>query len=177
MQTFVAEKAMVPDSGFPERKKSAMRDVRDAPIDAPILDIVHGLCSFPWCYTLQSCFGHFVGDTQDDPHSLRTLSTASPSTSYLYRIAYVAVCLDECAAGRDLLARLRRIPDMDPDHVQFGCAEWFWERQVNSFVLQVQPRDRLHLDSMPVSHDEALRIQTARDRFFSSLRLLLSART
>lgn len=177
MQTFVTEKEMVPDPGFTERKESAMRDVRDAAIDAPILDIVHGLCALPWCYTLQSCAGHFVDDSQDDLHSLRTLNAASPQTSYLYRIAYVAVCLDDCAAGRNFLACLRRMPDMDPDHVQFGCAEWFWERQVNSFVLQVQPKDRLHLDSMPVTRDEALHIQTARDRFFSSLRLLLPART
>lgn len=173
METFVPEKALLPDPGFLESRESALRALRSMEIEAPIQDIVHGFCALPCCYTLQSCFGHFPTSAQDDPHTLRTLSEASPNISYLYRIAYIAVCIDDCAEGRDLLTRLRRVPEADPEYIQFGCAEWFWEQQVNSFVLQVQPTNRLHLDSMPVSLDEALRIQTARDVFFDSLRGML----
>ncbi len=40
---------------------------------------------------------------------------------------------------RDSFHDLRQIPAIDPEYIQFGCAEWFWEAQVNSYALQVEP--------------------------------------
>jgi hypothetical protein len=51
--------------------------------------------------------------------------------------------------------------------------DWFWERQVNSFVLQVEPERHRRRDSVEVGYREALRMQDIRDRFFRHLNELL----
>lgn len=55
-----------------------------------------------------------------------------------YRIAYLALCIENSAPGRMLYDSLQAIPAINPQNIQFGSAHWFWERQVNSYVLQVK---------------------------------------
>lgn len=35
------------------------------------------------------------------------------------------------------------ITAIEPDYLQFGSADWFWERWLNSYALQVEPACRL----------------------------------
>ena len=61
----------------------------------------------------------------------------------------------------------------DPDYVQLGSADWFWDRHVNSYALQVEPARFMCMDEAVLDHVEALRVQERRDRFFQDLAELL----
>jgi hypothetical protein len=91
-----------------------------------------------------------------------------------YRIAYVTLCLENNPEGKELLAGLRDIPAADSEYIQFGSAEWFWARQVNSYVLQVEPERFKDKDEATVDYQEALHIQQVRDNFFSEIRRVVS---
>jgi hypothetical protein len=93
-----------------------------------------------------------------------------------YRIAYIALCIEESSSGKALFDDFRGIPETEPDYIQFGCAEWFWKRQVNSYALQVEPRRYMTKDKVRVGYKEALDIERVRNRFFDQLNKLLQAR-
>jgi hypothetical protein len=75
--------------------------------------------------------------------------------------------------GRGLLEALIEITAIDPEKVQFCCAEWFWKRQVNSYALQVQPDRFRHNDIAILDYKEALHIEKIRNAFFVQLQELL----
>ncbi len=171
MQTYCPEKPMVANAEFGVHKAAALDSLRKARIDEPIQELVHDLANLDFCFTLQSCWGHFVSSSLPDPQAIRTLRADSLENRYHYKIAYLALCLDNRPRGREFLVRLREIPAaVDPKYVQFGCADWFWKQQVNSYVLQVQPLDNAHVDSMDVNGELALELQGARDVFFRRVR-------
>jgi hypothetical protein len=70
---------------------------------------------------------------------------------------------------RDSLARIAAI---DPGYIKFGSADWFWERWVKSYTLQVEPFAHRLQDQAVLEYAEAVRTQTARDSFFAGLRAL-----
>jgi len=71
--------------------------------------------------------------------------------------------------GRGFLKILNGITDIDPENIQFCCAEWFWERQVNTYALQVEPDRFKHQDSAELEYMEALRIEKIRNEFYLKL--------
>ena len=68
--------------------------------------------------------------------------------------------------GKRLLDALKEFTDVDPDNIQFCCAEWFWQRQVNSYALQVEPERFKFEDKAVLDYREALRIEKIRNEFF-----------
>ena len=143
-------------------------------VDEPIVPVVHAFNKLPYCFTLQSCYGHFVRPGQDDPHNLEPLPITDTIAEVEYRIAYVALCVENSVSGRILLNALKRIVSVDPENIQFCCAEWFWRRQVNSYALQVEPDRFKFEDKAILEYGEALKIQKVRDDFFSHLKELLA---
>jgi hypothetical protein len=93
-----------------------------------------------------------------------------------YRIAYFAFCIEYSDAGIALLQDLKTIRATDPDIVQFGSAHWFWQRQVNSYALQLEPDRYKHLDKAMLDYQEALHIERVRDAFFHQLQTVLHDR-
>ena len=142
-------------------------------IDAPIVDIVKSFQDLPCCFTLQSCHGHFIHAAQQDRNSTERLPISDGVAPVTYRIAYIALGLENSLEGKELLEDLRDIPTADPECIQFGSAEWFWARQVNSYVLQVEPQRFKDKDQATIDYQEALHIQEVRDNFFSELKGLL----
>lgn len=71
---------------------------------------------------------------------------------------------------------LSDIAGIDEPYIQFGCAEWFWERQINSYVLQVEPEQFKAQDRAEVDFQEALQVEAVRNAFFAQLRRLISDR-
>jgi hypothetical protein len=145
-------------------------------IDAPITDIARGFQDLRCCFTLQSCYGHFIHAGQQDLDSTEALPITDGIADITYRIAYVALCIENSPEGTELLEYLRDIPAAEPEYIQFGSAEWFWSRQLNSYVLQVEPERFKDKDQATVGYQEALHIQDVRDRFFSGLRKYLHDR-
>jgi len=45
-----------------------------------------------------------------------------------YRIVYIAFCIENSFLGRELFESLKEITAIDPENIQFCCAEWFWKR-------------------------------------------------
>lgn len=176
MQTFCPERPLAPNLRFMAQKRRARGAVRYDDIDAPIRDTVYALFGLAWCFPMQSCWGHFVSPRRPGQRDVSPLDPAYLERRYHYHIAYVTLCLDDSVAGREGLAALRAMPRaVDPACVQFGCAAWFWGRQVNSYVLQVQPERETGQDALDVSGAEALRLQAAREGLWARLRTMAEA--
>ena len=60
---------------------------------------------------------------------------------------------------------MTKVPLIEPEYIQFGCAEWFWEQQVNSFVLQVEPKRFMDKDRLNIDYKEALYVEKIRNQF------------
>ena len=90
-----------------------------------------------------------------------------------YRIAYIAFCIDNSEAGRKLLEKWQTITSIDPENIQYCSARWFWRRQVNSYVLQVEPDRFKHKDKAILDYKEALYIENLRGEFFRKFEELL----
>ena len=109
-----------------------------------IEDIIRDVNLLPYCYTLQSCYGHFLYQGQSNPHSLTPLPVTNDITEVDYRIAYIAMVIENSEEGRALLEDIKQLTDLNPYFIQFGCADWFWNQNVNSYALQVEPKDHMY---------------------------------
>lgn len=170
METYTALKAMVANPDYQVKKQKALAGLDDEMIDEPIADLIKGFNQLPCCYTLQSCYGHFVWHDRQNPHNLDPLPQKPADSKVLYRIAYIAFCIESSNAGRDLFASLQTIAARVPRYIQFCCAQWFWQKQVNSYALQVEPERFKRRDRILVDYAEALRLERARDVFFQRVR-------
>ncbi len=177
METFTNVKDPVANPAFAAQRRQALTRLDLTTIDAPIVSMVRRFNRLPYCFTLQSCCGHFLCAGQGDPRNVQRLPEARSTAPVEYRIAYLALCIDNNDEGVSLLADLRDVAAIDPEYVQFGCADWFWERQVNSYALQVEPTRYRTKDAVCLAYEEALQVQAVRDTVFSALERLLDARS
>jgi hypothetical protein len=158
---------------FQVQREKSLRGLTDEMIDEPIVDLINGFNRLPYCFTLQCCYGHFVYNGQKDDHNLEPLPVNDVVTKVKYRIAYIAFCIENSLFGKRLFELLTNVTAIDPENVQFGCAEWFWGKQVNSYALQVEPDRFKHKDEAMLDHREALHIENMRNVFFQRLYELL----
>jgi len=174
LETFAKARELVEDRGFVRARQKSIAELDLSSIDDPIADIVEGFGALPHCFTLQCCCGHFLCLPEQGLHSIDRIP---PGFSGLatYRIAYIAFCLENSRRGQALLQSLAQLPAVDPDFVQFGSADWFWERWINSYALQVEPKAHMLKDEVILGAAEALQTQAARDLLFRELRVLLAA--
>ena len=174
LETFTERKDFVDNPHYYEQRQKCLGNLDINSIDAPIVEIVSGFAELPYCFTLQSCYGHFLHSGQKNPYNIELLPITDNSiTRVEYRIAYIALCIENSKLGRALFQDLREIPAIDPEYIQFGCAEWFWERQVNSYALQVEPKRHMTKDRATVDYQKALHIEKTRNEFFAELKKLL----
>ena len=170
METFTAPKALAGNPHFLKQRKQALSGLGDAVIDAPIVELIDALNRLPHCFTLQCCYGHFVYTGQNDRHNMQPLPKRDVPEQVEYRIAYVCICVENSEPGKGLLELLRQTVMIDPDNIQFGSAEWFWDRQVNSYALQVEPERFRHQDTAVLDYREALHIEQVRNQVFDLLK-------
>lgn len=174
METYTEAKPFVDDPSYETRREKALielqRLVKSNTIDIPIIHIVTGFATLPHCFTLQSCYGHFVHEQQMNPKMVDPLSKYQDIRSVVdYRIAYMAWGIQNNERGRILFNDLRAIIAVEPAYIQFGSAEWFWERCVNSYILQVEPERSKDKDQIDVCVKEGLHLEKIRDQFFYEL--------
>lgn len=176
METFTDLKDFVANPPYNEQRQQSLSRFDIDQIDPPIIEVIISFAKLPYCFTLQSCYGHFLHSRQKDHYNIEALPITDSIVSVDYRIAYIALCIENSSSGKRLFEDCRRIPATDPEYIQFGCAEWFWERQVNSYALQVEPKRHMTKDKVRVGYQEALHIERVRNRFFDRLNKLLRTR-
>ncbi|MCP4538640.1 MAG: hypothetical protein GY832_16015 [Chloroflexi bacterium] len=177
METFTTIKDFVHNPRYRGQRRKALGGLDINTIDAPIVPLIDALSKLPYCFTLQSCYGHFLYDGQKDPNSTQALPISATISRVEYRIAYIALCLQDSDSGRALFQDLGGLASIDPETVQFGCAEWFWGRQVNSYVVQVEPERFKTKDRIVIDYREALQIERVRNEFFSELGRIIERRS
>jgi hypothetical protein len=176
VETFTEPRPFVENPRYSREREDVLEQLDPRTLDAPIADLVARLNVLPFCFTLQSCYGHFISRPSQDDRSLEPV----PGEGYRqvrYRIAYLAICLENSPAGRELHERLRQTAARDPEFVQFGSADWFWERHANSYALQVEPRRYARRDEALLDREEALQVQEHRDWLFQELTRLARTAT
>lgn len=173
METFTAPRQFVQHPNFLQDRGESHAKLDYSAIDPPIIDIVRGFSRISFCFTLQCCWGHFLYAGNQDPLNIEPLPPLEDKEYVEYRIAYLAVCIQESIPGGQLLDRLADIASIDREYVQFGSADWFWERQVNSYALQVEPERFKDQDKCRLAYEEAVHVQNVRTMFFNQLRSLL----
>ena len=173
METFTEPKELVENPRYQDQRQRSLAGLSNGIIDVPIIGLINAFNRLPYCFTLQSCYGHFSYTGQNDSHNLEPLPITDTIVRVEYRIVYICLCIENSDLGRELLEALNEITVIDPENIQFCCAEWFWKRQVNSYALQVQPDRFKHKDRAILDYGEALRIEKIRNEFFVQLRQLL----
>ena len=173
METFTELKAFVPNPQFTAQRLVSLQKLEDASIDEPLVGLIEEFAKLHCCFTLQCCYGHFVIGREPERYRLSGLHFFDADQEIEYRLAYLALCIEDSRPGRNLLNRLAKVRDFDPNMIQLGCCEWFWERQVNSFAIQVEPKRFRFKDRIPVQVEEARKIEATRDRFFEELEKLV----
>jgi hypothetical protein len=177
LETFIRIRPLVDDPLYEENRKEALCELDVGTIDAPIVEMIRSFAGLPYCFTLQSCWGHFLWGDRKGERNTDPLPRSETTSRVEYRIAYVALCIHNSDQGRLLLEDLGRISSHDPDFIQVGCAEWFWQRHVNSYVLQVGPLRHKTKDRIVIGFQEALHIQETRNEFFSLLKQIVQRRS
>jgi len=172
--TFTIPKPFIEDPDYKKKKEKSLIELegilKKNELDLPIKIIITDLNRIPYCFTLQSCYGHFVHLYQKDANNIESLSKySSEKMDVLYRIAYVAFCIQNNEPGKLLFEDLKFLVKIDPRYVQFGSPDWFWDQCVNSFALQVSPERRRYEDNFNIDMEEALYIENVRDRFFQKI--------
>lgn len=174
METFTEPKELADNPYYQGQRQKYLLNLTDDMIDGPIIEVIKGFNKLHCCFTLQSCYGHFVYIGQNNPHNLEPLPIKATITKVEYRIAYIAFCIENSLSGRKLLESFRKITAIDQQYIQFCCAEWFWKKQVNSYALQVEPDRFKRQDTAIVNLKEALHIEMIRNEFFDRLTELLA---
>ena len=175
METFTELKPFVNNPQFSHQRQHCLSKLDFNAIDEPILGLIRNLVRFDFCFTLQSCYGHFVYEKQNDRYNTLPLPTFPISGGIEYRIAYIALCLENNENGKAFLKNLSHLRSIDAHYIQFGSADWFWDKQVNSFVLQVEPERFRYKDKAIVDYKEALYLEKIRNQFFLKLNNILSS--
>ena len=173
METFTEPKVLVENPAYGKQKRKSLSGFSDNMIDAPIIEIVNAFNKLTYCFTLQCCHGHFLFNGQKDAQNLDPLPITNTISKVEYRIAYIAFCIENSELGKKLLEALKKITAIDPENIQFCCAEWFWESQVNSYALQIEPERFKYEDKAILDYKEALNIEKIRNEFFVQLKELL----
>ena len=169
METFTELKELAENPHYQVQRQKSLGDLTDDMVDVPIIDLINRFNKLPYCFTLQSCYGHFVCNDQKDSHNFEPLPIKATIAKVEYRIAYIAFCIENSLLGIELFETLKKITAIDPENIQFCCAEWFWKRQVNSYALQVEPDKFKHQDTAILDYKEALHIEKIRNEFFPRL--------
>jgi len=117
VETFTELKKFVENPHYQVQKQKILYDLNDDMIDKPIVNLINGFNKLPYCFTLQSCYGHFVYNGKKDTQNLDPLPAKEIIARVEYRIAYVTFCIENSASGRGLFEALKEITAIDPENV------------------------------------------------------------
>ena len=93
METFTEARKFIENPYFDEERKTSLQELDLSTIDTPIVELVKGFSGLPYCFTLQSCYGHFLYTGQDDTYNTEPLPIDASVDSVEYRLAYLGVLI------------------------------------------------------------------------------------
>lgn len=174
MKTFTNPKPFTSHPGYVSDREKTLRElekeIRNGSIDPPLLPMIRECITVPYFFTVQCCFGHFVHDMEKDTENLISPSMYKDKIEIVrYRIAYFAICIQNNIQGREMFSDLEKLAAGNPDYIQFGSADWFWERIVNTYCIQLEPERFKCEDTGMIGIGEALHIEMLRKDFFERL--------
>ena len=172
METFAKPRSFVDHPHFSRDRQVAVDKLLTDNIDVPIRRLITKFSHLPFCFTLQCCSGHFLFEGEQENENLKVLPSHDVGP-VKYRIAYLALCLENSSDGRDLYSGLEKIAALDPEYIQFGSPDWFWHGHPNSYALQVEPLGFAGSDTAIIEYKEALKVQKVRGLFFDRLEKLV----
>ncbi len=172
MKTFAPPREFQSNTEFQHTRLSVLSKLNQVDIDPPIKDLIYAFADLPHCFTLQSCHGHFVCGP-DDAHDNNDPIPAGYTGKVNYRIAYVALCIENSERGHALRDALSLLTEIDTNYVQFGSPGWFWDQWINSYTLQVEPKNQQFADVAQLDVTETRQVEHVRDIFFQQLRQLV----
>jgi len=176
LETFTKIKRFKNNPNYDVQRQKSIDALNIGIIDKPIVNLIKWFVKLPYCFTLQSCYGHFVCDGQRNTNNIEKIPMSKNIKSVEYRIAYIALCIQNSKSGRKLFEELSTVPQIDPNYIQFGSAEWFWKKQLNSFALQVEPERYSTKDNIFIEYEEALHIEIIRNKFYEKLEDIIKIR-
>lgn len=176
METFTDLKDFIDNPHFNKQRQRSLRSLDLETLDSPLVEIIEGFSNLSYCFTLQSCYGHFLYSGQKNEKNIEPLPDSEDIGEVEYRIAYIALCLKDNPPGRELFSELSEVTALDSEYIQFCCADWFWKDQVNSYALQVEPERYKTQDRCLVSYKEALHIEKVRTAFFAEIGRIVQMR-
>lgn len=135
METYGKAMELVHNPHFFEQRQNALSGLNLEAIDEPIIDLIAGFGKLSYCFTLHCCYGHFQYGNQTNAKNVEPLPDRDKDIDVDYRIAYLAVSVQNNELGRELLKDLCGLTLIYPENIQYGSADWFWERQKNSYVV------------------------------------------
>lgn len=180
METFTPPRPFVPHPDYWRDRERSLQELRQEivknRIDPPLLQLVRECMTIPHCFTMQCCFGHFVHRMEPDTENLAPISRYTQEVGIIrYRIAYVALCLQDSSAGHAMYFELEKIAALDPSFIQFGSADWFWDQVPNTYCIQLEPERMKGEDSGEVTWEEALKIEEIREPFFTVIMEIMNS--
>ena len=120
METFGTSRKLVVNHHYSEQRQKYLEGLNLGVIDAPIAGIVRRFNTLPYCFTMQSCYGHFIYGDRTGRYNIDPLPVDMVDTEIEYRIAYIAFCIEYSDAGEALLEKLKKITLIDTEYIQFG---------------------------------------------------------
>lgn len=167
METYSECKPFVDHPEFRENRRQVLENLEVGDIDLPLVSLVQKINRLPHVFSLQCCYGHFLWNNGTEIKVLEPLKT---DKWVRYRLAYIALCIENSSSGRVLQQRLMDIPSFsNQDNVQFCSAQWFWDQWPNSYALQIMPERFKEFDSAQITYVEAMKIAKLRDVCFAYL--------
>jgi len=168
METYIDSKALTYTPNFKADRQVALDNLDFNLIDSPIIELVKEINRLPCLFTVQCCHGHFL---KKDGKEISNLELSENYEPVDYKLAYIAICIENSLMGNSIRKRLMNIPlSIDRDRIQFCSAQWFWEKWLNSYALQVMPEIFKDQDTAQLEYVEARKIEKVRDDFFVFLK-------
>ena len=87
MESFTEPKELAENPHYQHQRQNSLVGFSDDILDVPIIELINAFNKLPHCFTLQSCYGHFIFNGQENPHNVEPLPVTDNIATVYYRVA------------------------------------------------------------------------------------------
>jgi len=88
LETFTEFKDFVANPRYNEQRQQSLSRLDIDQIDPPIIELISAFAKLPYCFTLQSCYGHFLHSRQKVHYNIEALPITDSILRARARITY-----------------------------------------------------------------------------------------